>query len=619
MRTTGTQTIDRDTFTRHRGPVTTVAGIPGADAAVSSGYDGAVGYVDLSRRTIELLGYHRHLVNRVAIDPTGKWAATPSSDYTIGLWDLDERALVRVLRGHADDVEDFAFAGDGLGVSVGRDTRVLVWDLSTGAVVREFDGHDKDALSVVCAGDRVYTSGDDMTFRVWDLATGRAIASWGPFETETDTCAVDPARGRAVLGCDDGVIRIFDLDSGEVEAAIEAHASGIKKVAVSPANGDVLSAAYDQRILLWDAETLEMRRPLESRLSVWERSFNWSPDGTRILAGTFDGTALVWDPSTGRCLDEVGDAGEGNACFNEVAAAPDGRIATVSDDGFVRVGLLTRQEARWIERVSPASGRVLANAVTVAAARGLLVAGAHDHTLHVFDWPDPTSGPDLEVRLGEGPVNSVRVCDDPDHDAWIYAACYSGAIARVTPAGEVLAPLRMHEGAVKALRLHPSRPLGVSCSADGTILSWTLDGEVLARFVGHMSIVDDVDLDPSGQLLASVSRDFTLKVYALDDARMLHSISLGLRSPKAVVFPDPNTVVVTNYWGALIKADLGSGRTETAQIAANGISSAARHPEGIAVSSYDGSIYLVDPKDLSVLQVLTGMTQRLEPSATDPA
>jgi WD40 repeat protein len=135
-----------DPFTRHRGPVTCVAGIPGRNAAVTSGYDSAVGIVDFEREKIELLGYHPHLVNRVVVDPTGKSAATCSSDYTVGLWDLDSRKLVRVLRGHWDDVEDFAFVDETTGVSVSRDRRILIWDLSTGAIVRTLEKHQRDVL-----------------------------------------------------------------------------------------------------------------------------------------------------------------------------------------------------------------------------------------------------------------------------------------------------------------------------------------------------------------------------------------------------------------------------------------------------------------------------------------
>jgi WD40 repeat protein len=601
-------------FDRHRGPVTCVAGVPGSTAAVTSAYDGAVGWFDLETRSVELLGYHDHLVNRVTVDPTGRRAATASSDYTVHLWELPQRRRAGVLRGHGDDVEDFAFARDGLGVSASRDQRVIVWDLATGAIRRVIDGHERDVLSVVCSGERIYTSGDDKTLRVWELGSGRPLKVWGPFEHETDSCAVDPARERVVLGCDDGVIRVFDVETGATLAAIDAHRSGIKKVATSPTTGDVLSAAYDQQVLVWDARSFALKVRLDVRRSTWERSFNWSPDGRRILAGTFDGTVLVWDAASGRCLDEIGEPGRGNLCLNDVSANGSGEIATVSDDGIVRLGVLTPGEACWLSETEPASGRMLANAVALDGPGGRVLTGAHDHTLHLFARDGDRLGSELEVRLGEGPVNSVRVARHPGHEGEAFVACYSGAIVRVGPDGGVRGKIRVHDGAVKALRLHPEEPFGVSCSADGALLAWDFDGRLRERFRGHMAIVDDVDIDPSGRFIASVGRDFTLKVYGLGDGKLRHSIALGRRSPKAVCFWDPQTVIVTNYWGALLRADLASERVSTRQIAENGISAAARSGDFVVAVSYDGAAYLVRPDDLAVVRTLRGLTQRLQPS-----
>ncbi len=250
---------DPDPFVRHRGPVTCVAGIPNRNAAVTSGYDGAVGYADLGAGTLELMGYHDHLVNKITVNQAGTRAASCSSDYTIYIWDLGTRQIERILKGHSDDVEDFVFVDDNRGVSVSRDWRIIVWDLLTGAAIHIIEGHDKDVLSVAVDNGRIYTSGDDMTLRVWDLETGKPIRMWGPFEDETDSCAIDPGHGRAILGCDDGVVRVFDIESGEPVAEIEAHSSGIKRVTACPVSGDILSAAYDQRILVWDANDMSLK------------------------------------------------------------------------------------------------------------------------------------------------------------------------------------------------------------------------------------------------------------------------------------------------------------------------------------------------------------------------
>jgi WD40 repeat protein len=599
----------RDTF-RHRGPVTCVAAVPGGSAAVTSGYDGAVGLFDLDTGDARLLGYHRHLVNRVVVNAEGTRAATSSSDYTVCLWNLLTREPERVLRGHSDDVEDFAFVDARTGVSVSRDRRVIVWDLATGAALRILDDHEKDVLAVAYADGKIYSSGDDMTLRQWDLQTGALERVWGPFEHETDTCAIDPLNGRAVLGCDDGRIRVFDTAGGSLLREVDAHSSGIKKVAVSPANGDILSAAYDQRIRVWDAADFSLKVELEPVAGMWERSLNWSPDGSRILAGTFDGTVVEWDAARGRLARSAGDRAEGNACFNDVSAGAGGLLALVSDDGYVRLARLDDAGAAWAQKVEPAAGRVLMNAVTLDERARLVVAGAHNHALHVFRLEGDRLAGEVKVPLGRGPVNCVRVAHNPGHEREIFAACYGGAIVRATPEGELRGAIEVHEGAVKSLRIHPERPLGVSCGADNLLLSWTLDGRLVERFLGHTAIVDDVDIDPTGLLIASVSRDFTLKVYELDGGRLRHSVALGRRSPKAVCFFAPGVVIVSDYWGALVRVELDGGRVTRRQIARNGISSLSRSGERLVAASYDGSVYLVNPEDLSVVRSLEAMTQR---------
>src|SRR5262249_2126561 len=163
------------------------------------------------------------------------------------------------------------------------------------------------------------------------------------------------------------------------------------------------------------------RVELEARPSLWERSFNWSPDGTQILAGTFDGTVLAWDAETGESEAEIGaDAGpRGNPCFNEVAVAEDGDIVLVSDDGAVRLATLTPGRAEWISTTVPASGPMLMNAV--ACAPGRVLCGAHDHRLHIFDRAGDELQNERALFLGQGPINTIRVAND----GTAFVGCYS--------------------------------------------------------------------------------------------------------------------------------------------------------------------------------------------------
>lgn len=602
-------------FHRHRGPITSVAAIPNQRAVVTGGYDSAVALFSFEERRVDLLGYHEHLVNSVIVDDSGRWAASCSSDYTIGLWDLEQRELIRILRGHADDVEAFVFVDEQIGVSASRDHRILVWDLSTGSIEHVFDAHERDVLSLAHRGTRLYSSGDDKTLRIWDLKDCSLVQTIGPFELETDTCAIDAARGRIVLGCDDGCVRIFNVEDGGEVATLDAHASGIKKVAVSP-RGDLLSAAYDQKIILWDGDTLTQKRLLEAASHKWERSFGFSQNGDRVVAGTFDGTVIEWDAGSGSRLAEFGADGEGNACFNRVASAPSGAAVAVSDDGWVRLASVSASNVQLVSQVKPKTGRVLMNGVALSERAGLVAAGAHDQHLHLYDVVDGQLVNPRHVYLGEGPINfiSIGMTDGTADDSFV--GCYSGCIVRVNRAAEVIDKWRIHEGAIKSVKLHPHEDLGVSCSADGEIRSWRFDGRLENDYRGHVAITNDVDLDASGERLASVSRDFTLKVFDVNTGRLEYSRSLGFRSLKSVCFVSSECIIVGDYWGGLFRVDPVRDAVDRLRVAANGISSLASAGELVVAVSYDGSIYAIDPRPFEVVQRLEVMRQRL--AATQP-
>src|SRR6185312_9282167 len=212
--------------------------------------------------------------------------------------------------------------------------------------------------------------------------------------------------------------------------------SGIKKVAVSPVTGDILSAAYDRRIRIWRARDFTSIAELDSLPSVWERSLNWSPDGTQVVAGTFDGTVAVWASADGsRIHPRTSAAEKGNCCFNEVSADGGDDAALVSDDGLIRLIRLSPHSARLAATVEPAGGRILMNAVTMDDDSGLVVTGTHDHTLHIFRRRADSLVGEIQVRLGEGPLNSIRIAHVPGYQHEIFAACYSGAIVRCSPDG----------------------------------------------------------------------------------------------------------------------------------------------------------------------------------------
>ncbi len=93
----------------------------------SSSAEGAALY-ELASHSITRRFALGHCCGALAVSPDGKLLAL-GADADVQLWDIDQRELRGVFRGHSGDVDALAFSPDGkLLASGSRDTSVLVWD-----------------------------------------------------------------------------------------------------------------------------------------------------------------------------------------------------------------------------------------------------------------------------------------------------------------------------------------------------------------------------------------------------------------------------------------------------------------------------------------------------------
>jgi WD40 repeat protein len=86
-----------------------------------------------------------------------------------------------VNKGHSDRVSSVAFSPDGRFVVTGsQDSTAKLWDVATGKELRTFGGHSHDVLSVAFSPDGRYvvTGNGDKTARLWDPATGKELRTF---------------------------------------------------------------------------------------------------------------------------------------------------------------------------------------------------------------------------------------------------------------------------------------------------------------------------------------------------------------------------------------------------------------------------------------------------------
>ena len=80
---------------------------------------------------------------------------------------------------------------------------------------------------------------------------------------------------------------------------LKGHTGGVISVSFSPDGTRIVTGSGDQTAKVWDARTGTALLELKGHTGRVS-SVTFSPDGTRIVTGSEDRTAKVWDARTGR-------------------------------------------------------------------------------------------------------------------------------------------------------------------------------------------------------------------------------------------------------------------------------------------------------------------------------
>jgi WD40 repeat protein len=251
---------------------------------------------------------------------------------------------MRTFQAHRKDVHGLAFAPDGRTlVSVGgQSAAVAVWGVRTGERVHKLPGRRDRGRAVACGADGLVAAADNLKLvRVWRLPAGDPVARLVlPPYPDPDPNA-EPryvaANALAFLPHGKGLVtaaehlRLWDLGpDGPTYRQCPTYHRTFQAVAVAPDGARVAFASHVSIGCWWPA-TDGWRSLAQVQAHVHSLAFD--PVG-RELAVAFGHAARVLDPDTGRArLDLVGHQG----MVWKVTYTPDGsRLVTASSDGSVR-------------------------------------------------------------------------------------------------------------------------------------------------------------------------------------------------------------------------------------------------------------------------------------------
>nr|MBA2306969.1 WD40 repeat domain-containing protein [Candidatus Dependentiae bacterium] len=234
-----------------------------------------------------------------------------------------------------------AFSPDGSIILLGLQSReIALCEVSTGKKLHILKGHSSFINSVAFSPDgrTVLTGSHDTTARLWDVETGKQL--WvidRHRSTDVSSVAFSPDSKRILIGSEDGKSHLWDIKTEELlrEFTIEERRGPVLCVAYSPKGTTVATGGFyfvdqqnptpgyvvmDYAVRLWNTETGELVQELIGhRDNV--TSVAYSPNGKRILTGSFDKTVRLWNTKTGEQLHVFT---EHFTVIRSVAFSPDG-------------------------------------------------------------------------------------------------------------------------------------------------------------------------------------------------------------------------------------------------------------------------------------------------------
>jgi WD40 repeat protein len=218
-----------------------------------------------------------------------------------------------VFAGHQDGVSAVAIADNGrTALSGSFDRSVRLWDLDTGQELSRYNGHTAAVLAVALSADgrRALSGGLDQTVRLWDVGTGRELRRFGNFRSGVTAVAFSPDGRRFAAACGfqkvthtlknepgrqplanmewrrpqppDCAVTVWETDTGRRVFTLRGHGDEVTAVAFTPDGQRLVSGSFDKTASLWDLQTgKEIRRFRGHKGEVFGVAV--SPDGKRLL------------------------------------------------------------------------------------------------------------------------------------------------------------------------------------------------------------------------------------------------------------------------------------------------------------------------------------------------
>jgi eukaryotic-like serine/threonine-protein kinase len=316
---------------------------------------------------------------------------------------------------------------------------------------------------------------------------------------------------------------------------LRGHLEDVTAVAFSPDGQRIVTGSWDQTAKVWEAASGRELLTLEGH-SAPIRSVAFSPDSQRIVTGSWDQTAKVWETASGRDLLTLGGT---NGNVDSVAFSPDGqRIVTGLGDSTAKV---------W----EAVSGRELftlkghghqVRSVGFSPDGQRIVTGSDDQTAKVWE---AANGRVLLTLKGHG-AEIYCVAFSPDGQRIVTGSWDQTAKVWEAASGRELLTLKGHSAAIWSVAFSPDSQRIVTGSWDQTAKVWeAASGRDLLPLQGRTDTIRSAAFSPDGQRIVTGGGDNTAKVWEVASGRELLTLKGHSAAIWSVAFSRDGQRIVT--------------------------------------------------------------------------
>jgi len=202
---------------------------------------------------------------------------------------------------------------------------IKIWDMATGKLSLLLQDHTDQITSLKFAPGASFilaSASKDFTVKLWDmLDDGNMFRSLAPKEAiraiKPSQVAFSPDAKRLASVGDGKLVHVWELENYTVEKTLQGHQNDVTGCLFSADGKFLYTSSFDTRVICWNVDTGEIVRKFE----------HMHPPPTAIFAaGTNEHEVLGLD-------------------------LKQSRLATLCNDGFLRVWDLTKKDSEPVTRV----------------------------------------------------------------------------------------------------------------------------------------------------------------------------------------------------------------------------------------------------------------------------